>query len=242
MRAPLGVVAVEDARVGPALPTTHASFQAQVGDIAQAGHQALAGERRRDVRGVAGEEARPLEKRLRLAGVKAIDRRAFDRDARRRRTRARAGGAPIPAAPSARASSPGCSMNSQRWRPPGATMCGVGRRGSQMNSTWSIGSGTSVASTISQSCAKVWPSNSSPSRRPHQRARAVAPTRKRARACHVPAIGILQLRMDESAVVDQPSSSMPSRTSTLAWLRDLGAQDLLRARAGRRSPASGGHR
>ena len=78
---------------------------------------------------------RPLEKRLRLARMEAVDRGALDADADRRRTRARAAAAPTPAAPSLRAARPGCSMNSQRWRPPGATMCGVGRRGSQMNST-----------------------------------------------------------------------------------------------------------
>ena len=115
VRPALGLVGVEQ-RVGRA--AEHGGeLPGEVGRVARAGREPLPGERRHHVRGVAGQQhaaAAPARGRARVEGV---DDGALDlgglaveplADARAGRRRARG---------TASASSPGCSIHSQRWRP-----------------------------------------------------------------------------------------------------------------------------
>ena len=71
-RQPLRLVGVEQ-RVGGATVEHEVELPRQVGGVAQAGAHALAGERRHEVGGVAGEEDAPGAPLLGVAGVERVD-------------------------------------------------------------------------------------------------------------------------------------------------------------------------
>ena len=126
----------------------------EVGRVADPGAHALAGERRHQVRGVAGEEDPPVLPPLGDPGLERVDGVPFDAGvARVHVPRRRAASTRVASWPSSSSVSSGRRMNSQRRRPGPPDTAVVGRAGSQI---WRlIGSNTRgssrMTSTISQS-------------------------------------------------------------------------------------------
>ncbi len=176
VRTALGLIAVEQplrraAKHGVELPR-------QVAGVARARGEALTGERRRQVRGVAGQQHAPDAPALGRANVEGVD----DARARTRRSRRSTHGSSSSrmraGSRNGAGSSPGWSIHSQRWRPGdiGSETAGrsdVADRNADAAPSPAAGRSTS-ASTTSQRCANVDPPNGILQAAAHDAARAVA--------------------------------------------------------------------
>ena len=167
VRAPFALVAVEQRLAELGRARTAASFQAEVGGVAQAGVQALAGERRHHVRRVAEQErAAPAP-----AARRAARGRRTPAGGRPARGEARRGAAPAARARS-RTTSPfvrrprpaaaGTRSGSARRRPGGSRAGARGRRGASRSAGRG---GRSTVSITSHGSSRLRPRISIPSSR-----------------------------------------------------------------------------